>query len=224
MMSDPARYRTGRHNPQIVYLQDSDEPATGNPMVCVVWPPFTGQQIAALLNDRQAITDPSTPAEVMARAYNARRHDVPFDDLPYELRAQLVEQYEADVAALSAAGYRIVAGFEDPRTVQPNSKDTAKTVGELHGGETWTEYGRRSGTPDDDPHTEGCNKLPGYWPESATPWLTRTVHATEWQVLPGERERVTAVIAAIRENAGAGQGPLPGFVEAQLPPVDKETT
>lgn len=57
MPSDPARYRTGRHNRLFVYLQEGPEPADSDPLVCAVWPPFAGAQIAALLNEQQSIAD-----------------------------------------------------------------------------------------------------------------------------------------------------------------------
>jgi hypothetical protein len=107
---DAPRYRTGRHNPQIVYLQEGDEPAKGNPMVCVVWPPFTGIQIAAALNTTAPDMPPAernTPDDVRATAFNAvgpalQTHG---DALRPGVRQAVAD---AVLAALDAAGYRIV--------------------------------------------------------------------------------------------------------------------
>lgn len=45
------RYRTGRSNRPMVYLQEGDEPADTDPLVCVVLPPFSGDRVARALSE-----------------------------------------------------------------------------------------------------------------------------------------------------------------------------
>jgi hypothetical protein len=63
MPSDPARYRTGRHNRPFVYLQEGPEPADSDPLVCAVFEPYTAERVLALLNERQPIADALAEAE-----------------------------------------------------------------------------------------------------------------------------------------------------------------